>query len=161
MMAAVEMKTCRENFALLDIEYIQTHKCTRKLYILTRDGRTELESDFYPCVQYWDLSEKYKRVFRYCRKHVHKLRYDPICYSPECSKTVEILRNFIHCNKISFILYKGGTIERDLCTHELCIPSYNMEECLTTTMKLEKAGCHDPRTEIRYYYDQLQMLGYI
>ena len=155
----MDLVSCKEKFALMDIEYIQvseTHKCMRKLYILTRDGRAELESDFFPCVRYWDLSDMYKRTFHYCRKHVHKLRYDPVRYSPECSKVGEILKNFVYRNNISLILYKGGTIERDLC-EVLCIPSYNME-CFT---KLEKPGCHDPKKEICSYYDQLQKLGYI
>ena len=42
-----------KNWALLDIEYIQctrTHRCIRKLYILAKDGYTDLQLEFFPCV---------------------------------------------------------------------------------------------------------------
>ena len=149
----------QSNFALIDIEYIQiskTHRCIRKLYILAKDGFTELESDFYPCKRYRDIDEKYQRSFRYCRAHVHQLRYDPRRYTSECRNAATVVKKFIDNNDIEFILYKGGTIERDLC-EELCIPSYNIE----CKPGLEKANCHDPKKEIRFYFNQLVKCGYI
>ena len=141
------------NFALMDIEYIQsskTHKCIRKLYILANDGFTDLECDFYPCKRYRDIEAKYQRSFRYCQANIHKLRYDPMRYSPECRIVTTIVLNFINDNNIRYILYKGGTIERDLCD-ELHIPSYNIE----CRPGLIKANCHDPKKEIHFYYNQV------
>ena len=43
-------------------------------------------------------------------------------------------------------MYKGGTIERDIC-EELDIRSWNIEQ-----MDLAKANCHDPREEVLFYY---------
>ena len=40
-----------QNFAILDIEYIQTrknHKCIRKIHILAKNGSTKLTKEFYP-----------------------------------------------------------------------------------------------------------------
>ena len=149
-----------KNFAIMDIEYIrasETHRCIRKLYILSKDGYTDMELEFHPCVRYKELKKWYQRSFRFCQNHIHKLEYDPIeKYAPSC-RTVHVKVNaFIVYNSIDFILYKGGTIEKDLCS-ELCIPSYNME-CLP---ELEKVQSYDLQTEVNLYYNQLVKLGYI
>ena len=46
------MQIKNKNVAILDIEYIQSskiHKCTRKLYILAKNGYTDMELEFKPC----------------------------------------------------------------------------------------------------------------
>lgn len=142
-----------KNYALMDIEYIRTsatHQCIRKLYILAKDGFTDLELDFYPCVRYKDLDKRYRRSFRFCKAYIHKLSYDPKRYSPACSKVLDKLNEFIVYNDIDFILYKGGLIEKDLCS-KLCIQSFNIE-CF---VELEKVESHDPRAEVNSYYAQL------
>ena len=149
-----------KNFAIMDVEYIQTsetHRCIRKLYILGKDGYTDLELNFYPCKPYKDLEKFHQRSFRFCRRHIHKLSYNPAeKYAPPCNTVLAKINAFIVYNDIDFILYKGGTIEKDLCS-ELCIPSYNME-CLPELVKVQS---HDPQAEVNLYYNQSVKLGYI
>ena len=145
-----------KNWALMDVEYIQTsstHRCIRKIYLLMKDGSTDLEMEFYPCTQYKKLESRYQRAFRFCRNHIHRLSYNPKKYSPLCSNVVAYINNFIVNNDIDMILYKGGTIEKDLC-RELYIPSKNIE-CIPD---LEKIQSHDPRVETNWYYEQI--IGY-
>ena len=148
-----------KNFAIMDIEYIQTsetHRCIRKLNILGKDGFTVRELEFYPCKRYAELEKFHQRSFRFCQNQIHKLEYNPVRYAPPCTAVLAKVNEFIVYNSIDFILYKGGTIERDLCS-ELRIPSYNME-CLP---ELETVHSHDPKTEVNLYYNQLVKLGYI
>ena len=142
-----------KNWALMDIEYIQTsrsHQCVRKHYILVANGYDDLELDFYPCVRDKDLDSNYQRSFRFCKRKVHKLTYNPRQYSPPCSTVLSKINEFIVYINIDLILYKGGTIEKDLCV-ELCIPSMSIE-CLP---ELEKVRSQESRIEVNYYYDQL------
>ena len=145
-----------KNWAIMDIEYIRTsntHRCIRKLYILAKNGIDEMEVDFYPCKRYKDLERWHQRSFRFCRNHIHKLEYDPKRYSPSCKTVLAKINAFIVYNSIDLILYKGGTIEKELCS-KLCIPCHNIERF----SELEKAQSHDPRTEVNCYYDQLVKL---
>ena len=142
-----------KHWALLDVEFIRispTHRCIRKLYILEENGYTDMELEVYPCERYNDLAPKYQRSFQYCKRHIHKLKYNPKKYSPECLQIVPLLNRFIVDSGIELILYKGGTIERDL-SKELGVPSLNIE-CFE---ELEKAYCHDPRTEVDCYYSEI------
>ena len=142
-----------KNWALMDIEYIRTsptHRCIRKLYILAKNGSEELELEFYPCMRFKELEPRYQRAFRFCRNHIHKLSYNPTTYSPLCSNVLPEITNFIANNDIELFLYKGGTIEKDLC-EELCIASLNIE-CIP---ELEKIQSHDPRAEVNWYYGQI------
>ena len=149
-----QQMTKEKNWAIMDIEYIRTsksHRCVRKLYILGKDGYTDLELDVYPCVRYKDLEKWYQRTFRFCRNHIHKLEYDPIHkYAPTCKTVLAKINAFIVYNSIDLILYKGGTIEKELCS-KLCIPCYNIERF----PELEKVQSHDPQTEVNGYYNQL------
>ncbi len=141
------------NWALLDVEFIRispTHRCIRKLYILGANGYTDMDREFYPCKQYKDLNRKYQRSFQYCKQHIHKLTYAPKKYSPECAQVLRKLNQFIVNNGIELVLYKGGTIERDLC-EALNIPSFNIENL----EGLKKTNSHDPRTEVDCYYSQI------
>ena len=156
-MAVAEMMV-EKNWAIMDIEYIRiskTHRCVRKLYILAKNGFDELELEFYPCKRYKEIERKYQRSFQFCKAHIHKLRYDPKHYSQDCTMALSNVNDFIVNNSVDFFLYKGGTIEKDLCK-ELCIPSYNIE-CFP---EVEKEGCHDPRVEVNCYYGQLLELDY-
>ena len=142
-----------KNWAIMDIEYIRTsktHRCVRKLYILAKDGLIDLELGFYPCKRYSEIERKYQQSFRFCRAHIHKLQYDPKHYSPACSTLLAKVNIFIVNNNIELILYKGGTVEKDLCS-ELCIPSANIEYF----GELEKVCSHNPKDEVNSYYAQL------
>ena len=142
-----------KHWALHDVELIRisaTHRCIRKLYMLEENGYTDVELDVYPCKRYDDLEWKYQRSFQYCKHHIHKLNFNPKKYSPECSQILPLLNDFIVHNDIELVLYKGGTIERDMC-RALDISSLNIE-CFD---KMEKAYCHDPRREVNCYFSQL------
>ena len=148
------MEVVREkNWALLDIEYIQStriHKCYRKLYILSNDGFTGLELDFFPCRTFKDLDREYRKSFHFCRAHIHKLPYYPEKYASPCSTAVDKVDKFIVDNGINLVLYKGGCIEKHMC-EELCIPSLNIEQL----GEFERPYSHDPRVEVDTYYGQL------
>ena len=142
-----------KNWALMDVEYIQIskeHRCVQKLYMLAKDGYTERELEFHPCVRYRKMARRNKRSFHYCKKHIHKLPYYPEVYASPCNTALDKIKRFIDENNIDFILYKGGEIENDLCT-DIGIPSYNIE----SIKDLEKAYSHDPRKEVNCYYGQL------
>ena len=115
-----------KHWAILDVEYIQTtstHRCVRKFYILENNGFTHLELNIYPCIRYKDLEKKYQRSFRYCQRNIHKLRYSPRRFSPECSQVIKKLNEFVVNNNIELILHKGGAIEKELA-EKLQIPSF-------------------------------------
>ena len=151
---ATEELLMQKNWAIMDIEYIttsSTHRCVRKLYILPKNGKCELDVEFFPCKQYKELENRYQRTFRFCRSHIHKLTYNPKQYSPLCRTALEKINDFIVYNDIDLILYKGGTIEKDICG-ELDILSKNIE-CIED---LVKARLHDPKFEVNFYYDQIR-----
>ena len=107
-----------KNWALLDIEYIQctrTHRCIRKLYILAKNGYTDLQLEFFPCDPLHKLDKKYQRAFQYCQREIHKLPYCPEGPSSPCSTAAEKLNNFIVKNNIDLVFYKGGQIEKVVC----------------------------------------------
>ena len=146
----------KKNWALLDIEFIQStknHKCLRKLYILAKDGFTHRELEFYPCKEFKDLDEQYKKSFRYCRANIHLLSYYPKKYASPCGIAITKIGKFIEDNGIDLILYKGGCIEEEICK-ELCISSLNIEKL----GKFEKPDSHDPYVEVHTYYEQLMQL---
>ena len=153
----VVLRLRRNRWAIMDIEYIQctrSHKCIRKLYIMTKDGVTFMEMEFFPCKLYEELERKYQRSFKYCYKHIHKLPYYPQEHSAPCSTALEKVDRFITDNGIELILFKGGIVERNLC-QELAIPSFNIE----FFRKLVKANSHEPSEEVNCYYNQLVMFG--
>ena len=144
-------------YGIMDMECIQitkTHKCVRKLFILTKNS--SLNQEFYPCKRYSEIARKYQESFRYCKKHVHRLKYDPWNYSPDCKVANQIVKKFINEKKVEFILYKGGDVERNMFEF-IGIPSYNIE----TLAGITKAGCHDPETEVRFHYNQLLKFGHL
>ena len=154
---AKELKT--RNWMIMDIEYIQTsrkHQCIRKLYMLSKNGSTESELEFYPCVRYKNLSRKYQRAFHYCQKYIHKLSYNPRNYSPLCSNVLKEINDFIVHNEIELVLYKGGMIEYKLC-EELCITSMDLE----VIPQLKKAYSHNPKVEVNFYYAQIVGYSYL
>ena len=140
-----------KNWALLDIEYIQctrTHRCIRKLYILAKDGYTDLQLEFFPCEPLHKLEKRYQKAFQYCQREIHKLPYCPEGPSSPCSIAVEKLDNFIVNNEIELVFYKGGQIEKEVCD-ELDIDSFNIEHFEN---KLEKVYSHDPYVEVNCYF---------
>ena len=69
---------------------------------------------------------------------------------------LENINNFIVYNGIELVLYKGGTIERDLCI-DLDIPSINLE----LFPNLCQVKIHDPRGEVNLYYEELVRQSYL
>ena len=143
-----------QNFVILDIEYIQIskhHKCIRKIHMLAKNGFMKLTKEFYPCWKFNKLEDKYQRAFLYCRKNIHGLSYSPpkMLQSPQCQRAKEVLKYFITMHKFDFILFKGGTVERDLCS-AMNIPAYNVE-----IFDIDKAGSHSPEEEVDFYFRQL------
>ena len=152
-------KIRKGNFMFLDIEYIQatqTHQCIRKFYMLARNGDYEFKGEFYPCKRFHELEVRFQRAFRYCKKNIHKLTYNPIHYSPECSTSSSVIKKIVTDIGCDFILYKGGTIEREIC-ERIGVVSYNIE-CLDG---LQKALTHDPIEEVRFYMKQLNDMGFL
>lgn len=140
------------NWALLDMEYIQTsksHQCIRKLYILAKDGFTDLKLNLYPCKKFQDLEMRYKKSHWYCQANIHQLPYYPNEASSPCSTAAEKLRNFIINNNIDLILFKGGQIEENIA-REIGIASFNIEH-----FNIDKVFSHDPYVEVNSYYIQL------
>ena len=153
-MEQAKQRLNEKNWALLDIEYIQctrTHKCIRKLYILAKDGYTDLKLEFFPCQPFPALKRRYQRAFRYCQQEIHKLSYYPEEPSSPCSTAAEKLKKFIVDNEIDLVLYKGGIVEKNLCD-ELDIDSFNIE---LFEEDLEKVYSHDPYEEVNCYFIQL------
>ena len=138
-------------WALMDIEYIRissSHRCIRKLYIVTDDGVTDMECEFYPCVRLKDLEKKYQRLFHLC----HKLPYDPKQLSPECYKSLKKINEFIISNNIEVILYKGLKGILNDIYYELRAPAIYNIECFS---ELDKVKSLDPRQEVNSYFRQL------
>ena len=128
-MEQAKQRLNEKNWALLDIEYIQcthTHKCIRKLYILAKDGYTDLKLEFFPCKPFPTLERRYQRAFRYCQQEIHKLSYCPEGPSSPCSTAAEKLNKFIVDNEIDLVLYKGGIVEKNICD-KLDIDSFDIE----------------------------------
>ena len=147
----------KNNWAIMDIEYIQCtriHKCTRKLYLMMKDGCTTMEMEFFPCKLYKELEKKYQHSFKFCYKHIHRLPFYPQGRSSPCSTAIEKVDRFITNNGIDLILYKGGTVEKKFC-QELDIPSFNIE----FFNGLIKSNSHNPHEEVNNYYSQLVNLG--
>ena len=143
-----------KNWALLDIEYIQTtksHQCVRKLYILTNDGFTDLKLECHPCLQFKRLNMCYKKAFWHCQAYIHQLPYYPNGPSSPCSTAAVKLQNFITNNNIDLILYKGGQVEENIC-RKLGVDSFDIEYF---DKDLENAYSHDPYVEVNCYYTQL------
>ena len=143
-----------QNFAILDIEYIQTrknHKCIRKIHILAKNGSTKLTKEFYPCWKFNDLESKYRRSFLYCRRNIHRLPYNPPkrLQPLDCQHTGELLKSFIALHKLNFILYKGGNVEKELC-NTINIPAYNIE-----IFDIDKASNHNPEEEVSFYFREM------
>ena len=147
----------KKHWALLDVEFIRTsptHCCIRKLYIKDRNGYDDMELEFFPCKRYKELEWKYQQSFQYCRSRIHKLSYNPKKRSPRCSRVLPLLNEFIVNNAIELIIYKGGSIEKDLAK-ALDILSMNIE-CFKGSIK--KANSHDPRIEVDCYLSQIIMM---
>ena len=142
---------------VVDCEAIRSgnHECIRRLYILGKDGFTSLERDFRPCVDFEELCEKDRRSFRYCRKHIHHLKYYPAYSSPRCIDSMDIVKRFITENNINLLLYKGGVIERKLA-EKLNISSYNIER-----IGAPKVNSHDPEVEVNAHWNFLLRTGCI
>ena len=147
------------NFAIMDCEYIQTlayHQCVRSMYILSKGGFTSENREFRACKRYYKLEDKYKRAFQYCRRHIHKLSYEPKCPSPHCVQATTVLHEFIVKHNIKLVLFKGGQIEKELCDM-INFPSFNIE----SLKGIHKADTHDPSEEVHFHYKSLIQGGYV
>ena len=68
-----------------------------------------------PCVLRWAIDEIEDQTFEHCKKTIHHLSYTPKEWAPHCQQTAGIVKNFLHANCIELVLFKGGTLEMDLC----------------------------------------------
>ena len=145
-----------QNFAILDAQYIQSskhHKCICKLYILAKDGYTDLELEFQPCKPFKELERTYQRSFRFWQHHIHKLTYEPSHkYAPHCNTVLAKINTFIVYNSIDCIFYHGGIIEKELC-YKLSIPCHNIEQL----MAIKREHSYNPQTEVNSYYHQCKL----
>ena len=149
------------NFAIMDIESIQStkeHKCIRKISILVKDGYTNITREFIPCLRFRQLDIKYKKAFLYCRKHIHKLPYEPnyqLNNILPCRCAAKVVNKFLHDSKVTVVVYKGGSIEREFCA-DMDIPAYNLEH-----LGVGKAVTHIPEQEVRFFFNELIRLNVI
>ena len=137
----------------MDCEGIQSsklHSCIRAMYILKQDETDELYNEFIPCREFNKLESKYKNAFRYCKKNIHKLDYIPKYYKEYCSDAKVMLNDFIKRNDIKIILYKGGTIEKNVCT-QIGIKSYNIEQ-----FGVPKVTTHCPKEQVILHYKYIK-----
>ncbi len=83
-----------------DIEYIQIqkHQCTRKMAIVdVRSGYSEVY-EFIPCKPFTQLTDKDKRTFKWCQKHIHHLSYMPRIKQnvlTQCDRDLDMLNLFM------------------------------------------------------------------
>ena len=147
------------NFAILDCEVIRInqHDCIRRMYCLGKDGFSSISGEFQPCISFGRLSEKDRKSFLYCKKHIHKLNYYPQRNNTQsCTHAKKLLKNFIRRRDIKLLLYKGGCIERNLAK-QLDIPSLNIENIGVSKI----IDCHDPEIEVNCHYKSLIEKGCI
>jgi len=145
-------------YGVLDVEGIatyvmcngKTHICTRKLYIMSENGRHQECYEFSPCRRLFEIESKFQKSYRYCQKFIHKLPYYPQNRSLSCTSASSRLRQFVERNNITIIFYKGGHLEKDLCD-EINVQSFNIER-----FNVPKINSHDPYTEVQGYWKFLQ-----
>ena len=121
--------------------------------MLAKDGISECELEFIPCIQFNNLEKKYQRAFLYCYHNVHKLKYYPKKSNLKCGVAAHMIKQFANSLNAKLILYKGGTIEKKLC-EKLRIDSINIED-----VGAEKINSHSPRIEINAHYNYLLNMG--
>ena len=142
-------------YIILDIEAIRTskeHNCIRKLYALSKCGKKDIEQEFFPCIPYNYLEEKYKRTFHYCKKNIHKLPYYPRrnVSNLYCSDAERIVREFLSELQADLVFFKGGCIEKRLCCN-IGVESFDIAD-----LGLPKVNSHDPFREVQEHYKNLQ-----
>ena len=146
------LQVLQRKYILLDMEMIQSsknHACVRKLYALSKDGKTDIEIEFEPCKKFIELEDKYKKSFLYCKKNIHKLSYYPSKKCLPCIEAKDILKNFVLSLDADIIFYKGGIFERDIST-EIGIGSFDIAQ-----LGVKKVNSHDPKKEIQLHYKQI------
>ena len=134
--------------------YSNVHNCMRKIGIELYDGRSRV-FEFVPCVSKNQLTKKEWRAFRYCKKHIHHLDFEPVGASTVCIDGNDEVMNFFRVNDIEIILFKGGTIERDFC-FLTGFESRNLEDF--GMRKAPKELGHDPLLEVKFYHGEFKKL---
>ena len=145
----------RREYIILDIEVIATskeHNCIRKLYAISKCGKKSIEQEFFPCVPYNYLDEKYKRAFHYCKKNIHKLSYYPRrnVSNLHCCDAAQIVKDFMSELQADLVFFKGGCLEKRLCI-DVGVDSFDI-----AGLGLPKVNSHDPYTEVQEHYRNLQ-----
>ena len=138
----VEFEILKRNYVLLDMEMIQIsrrHACVRKLYAISKNGKTDIEIEFESCKKFIDLEEKYKKSFLYCKKKIHKLSYYPLKRCLPCIEAKDILKNFVLSLDADIIFYKGGIFERNIGI-EIDVDSFDI-----ALLGVKKINSHDPK----------------
>ena len=132
--------------------YSNIHYCLRKVGVELWDSSARC-FEFSPCLKMMDLTHKERQSFKHCRRFIHHLEYDPHRRPPCASGETEIF-NFLNSFSVDLILFKGGTIERDLC-YTMGFESINLEDFGVS--KAPECLGHDPMREVRFYHEQLRM----
>ena len=143
----------QENFILIDIEGIQIskdHICTRLLYMLSKDGWTSKTIEFIPCESLDKIDSKYQHAYKFCKRNIHGLEFDPLEPSLQCGDAAREVKRFSEFCNSSLVLYKGGIIEKRLCE------SIKMRYLDIETLGAPRVNSHDPRTEINAHYKWIQ-----
>ena len=129
--------------------FSKIHYCNRKMALQCFDSTTRV-FEFKPCVEFDDLNLKEQKTFYHCQKYFHHLQYEPSNVSEKCANSADIIRDYLSIKRIDLILFKGGTIERDLC-NTLNIECRNLEDY---GVGKYEGDVHDPFKEVIFFRKQ-------
>ena len=147
------------NYAIIDIEGIQLeknrdlwkgrfsrhHHCLRKIAILCRNGDYGCEES-YPCIKFWEMTDKERRGFNYNRRYVHHLQYYPKNRRDlTCMEMLHNVGNFLELKDINMILHKGGNLERDIAN------KFGLDHLNLELIDIPVAPTHNPLEEVQFY----------
>ena len=141
-------------WAIMSIDNFQissTDRCIRMIHLLLEDGITNIQLDFYPHMYYKLRESHHQRSYRFCKRHVHKLMYDPWIWPQiRYANAVSKINDFVVYNNVELILYYNNVIEKELC-EELFVKSRNIEH----VPKIQKSNSCNPRLITDWYYQQV------
>ena len=121
-------------WAILRVDAIQTsadHSCIRRLYVGDMDGRFFAELEFYPCVAYRHLPEKYREKFEVEKRTDHRLSYNPMKKTLPCRCAIPKVNDYIMTTGVEIMLYSSlgcdRKVESDICKYLdfPCMDIYN------------------------------------
>ena len=157
------MESLDKNYVVVDIEaislsknrvdlstgyYSSIHNCIRKIALLFWDNSIQIY-EFCPCVTYSDLHKKERLSFNYCRRVIHGLSFVPFRCNGKCADSLKLIRNLLREKDVNIVLFKGGTLEKDLC-RDLNIDCVDLEKLGVPKYR----GKHDPLQEVIFFRDK-------